>query len=145
MKYSTGKLGRLFVVRFDHKEDLNSGINSIMKNEKIRFATIQLIGAIKSGSIVAGPKEDKIPPEPNKMSFSKSHEILGYGTIVNNGDSVLSHIHVSVGRGKEVLTGCLREFSEVFITVEAVITEINEIDAYRVLDPKIKQNVLKLK
>ena len=145
MIYSAGNIGRVFIAKFDHEDDLSQEIESIIKNENIHFATILLIGALKSGKIVAGPENDKLPPRPDWKYFSHTHEILGAGTIVNTGDSVLSHIHITMGRGDKAFVGCLRGAAEVFLTVEAVITEIIGIEALREYNSEIKQKILKLK
>jgi len=49
-----------------------------------------------------------------------------------------------VGKFDSVKAGCLREESEAFLVLEAVITEILDVDAVRELDPESGMVLLKL-
>jgi len=145
MEYAKGAVNRVFAVRFDDKEDILSGIEDIVKRENIGFATILILGAVKKGKIVSGPEYDRLPPDPNWNFFSRTHEIIGGGTIVSDGNIVEPHIHIALGRADRSLTGCLRGVSEVFITVEAVITEVTGIEVARRKDEKTGIKLLRVK
>ena len=134
MEYSQGKTGRVFLLRFDHGDDLLEEMKDLARKENIRAATISLLGAVSSGDIVTGPAEEKIPPEPNEMSFSGGWEAVGTGTIVWKEDSPHVHLHTSFGKGNDTLMGCLRKNGKVFITVEAVVAEIADVEVKRKKD-----------
>ncbi|KJJ83414.1 protein containing DUF296 [Candidatus Omnitrophus magneticus] len=125
MEYSTGIMGRVFIVKFEHEEDVLLKIEELAKKEHIKFATIVLLGALQSADIVSGPIAPVIPPEPHWKTITGVSETVGFGNIILRTDgSIKSHIHVNFGNKNEVLTGCLRKNGKVFITIEAVITEI---------------------
>jgi len=52
-----------------------------------------------------------------------AHELIGTGFIRTGDDGPAIHLHISAGRGDQVLTGCLRGEAEAFILVEAMIIE----------------------
>ena len=142
MEYASGRTERVFLVRFDHGDDLLEEIKDLAEKENIRAASISLLGAVSRGDIVTGPVEEKIPPDPNKKSFSGGWETLGTGTITWKDDSPHVHLHTSFGKGTDTLTGCLREEGKVFVTVEAVVTEIAGINVTRKKDDSTRCDLL---
>jgi predicted DNA-binding protein with PD1-like motif len=127
MEYSEGRPGRIFFSRFDHGEDLLSGIRTLCRKEAIRFGTVQVIGALLNGTMVCGPKEPVLPPVQVSRPFSAGWEVIGLGVILPGADGPRVHLHASVGRGEEVITGCLRASPAIYLTIEAVITEVEGI------------------
>ncbi|MDP8298356.1 MAG: DNA-binding protein [Candidatus Tantalella remota] len=142
MKYTKADTGRVFVVRFDHGDDFLEKLKEIIREEEIFFSTITFLGALSGGEMVCGPVDLKVPASPVEVSFDDGREVLGWGTIVSDGSDVKPHLHSSVGKGEEALVGCLRRGCEVFITVEAVITEIRGADISREKDPRTGHETL---
>mgnify|MGYP000561987532 FL=1 len=64
MEYRTGTIGRIITIRFDHGEDFLQGLREIVLKEKVRNSWFQIIGAVDKASVVIGPKEPVVPPEP---------------------------------------------------------------------------------
>ena len=60
---------------------------------------------------------------------------VAVGTIFWLGDEPKIHCHGTSGRGDSVKAGCLREGAETFLVLEAVVTEILDVEAVRELDP----------
>lgn len=143
MQYREGTIGRVFLVRFEHGDDLVKQIKELAVKENIALATITLLGAIKKGDVVTGPKELKVPAESVWASFSDGREVLAAGMIVAEGQEAKLHLHGAFGRGKETLTGCLRKNSEVFITIDGVVTELKGIKAVKRKDEVTGHEVLK--
>lgn len=144
MKYQSGTAGRIFVARFEDHDDILAGLTQIARNEDIRAASIQIVGGMREGSIVVGPEKDEIPPKPLWRQLGESNEVLGFGTIFWEGDAPRVHLHGAFGKRDAVKVGCLREKSETFLVLEAVITEIGGIKAERELDPASNMVLLKL-
>jgi len=144
MKYSEGSFGRVFLLKFDDKDDLLAGIKDVAIKEKIRVGTIMLLGGMRSTGIVSGPKEAIIPPDPMWMNINDGREVLGIGTLFWKDDEPILHLHGAIGRERETVTGCIRKDSFVYLVVEAVITEIVGIDAHKALDEKTGLMMLKL-
>jgi predicted DNA-binding protein with PD1-like motif len=145
MKYQTGKPGRIVVARFDDGDDVLEGIKDISRAEKIRAAVVYLVGGMKGGRFVVGPQtENQRPPKPEWRELNESHETLAFGTIFYEGDEPKIHLHGAFGKHDMVKVGCLREQSEAFLILEAVIMEIDGVDAKRVLDPKVGVPILEL-
>jgi len=66
------------------------------------------------------------------------------GTVYPSEDGPRIHMHVSVGRGRETLTGCLREIATTYLVVEVVILELVGLSARRVFDSEFKLHMLRL-
>lgn len=144
MRYSEGKPGRTFVAKFDHGEDLLLCLTELMRKEDVRAGIVWLVGALAEGRVVTGPEELVIPPSPKWMGFDDGREMLGVGTIFWQEDEPKIHLHASFGRGRDVITGCLREVSETFLIVEAVILEVLGTGARREFDETSQLSLLNL-
>jgi len=143
MEYSTGTTGRVFFVKFEHGEDLLVEIKNIVDRENIAAGTITFLGALSKGEIVTGPVEEKIPAEPNWMSFGGAWEVFGFGTLARGEDgSVKIHAHGAFGKKESSLAGCLRKDAKIFITIEAVITEIKNTRVLRKKDEAVGHDLL---
>jgi predicted DNA-binding protein with PD1-like motif len=97
-----------------------------------------LVGGIDSGgNIVVGPeKGTSTPPIPMLFELQGVHEILGVGTIFPNEDGKPSlHMHAGLGREGVARVGCIRPGVDVWKLGEAIILEIAESSAQRLLDP----------
>ena len=137
MDYTQGKMGRVFVARIDHEEDLLHELEELVVNEDIRSAFFFLLGATGGASVVTGPKEKCIPPEVTRTQVDNASEIMGVGNIFWEGDKPKIHVHASACNGSDIVMGCFREFTEVFMVIEIVIFEIEGIAAARVFDEYI--------
>ena len=135
MKYQTGRQGRVIVVRFEDGDDVITGLAEIAKKEGIKAGIVQIVGGMREGDIVVGPESEEMPPKPVWRSLGESHEVFGFGTIFWQGDEPKIHFHGAFGKKEMVKVGCLRKNSETFLVLEAVIIEIEGIDAKRELDP----------
>jgi len=144
MKYQRGEVGRIFVVRFEDGDDVIGGLVSLAEKENIRAGSFQLVGGMKRGRFVVGPEREELPPVPVWRTMEESHEILGFGTIFRQGDAPKVHLHGAYGKGDTVRVGCLREDSEAFLVLEAVVMEIAGVTALRELDPASGMVLLKL-
>jgi predicted DNA-binding protein with PD1-like motif len=134
MEYATGRIGRVFTVRIDHGDDLILELIKLAELEKIESAVFMLLGALKEGKLVTGPKESIRPPEPVWFGFDSVHEILGIGNIFNEEGKPKIHLHTGACRENDVKIGCLRGESEVFMVVEVFVLEVEGISARRVMD-----------
>ena len=134
MEYAMGKIGRVFTVRVDHGDDLILELIKLAELEKIESAVFLLLGALKEGKLVTGPKESIRPPETVWFGFDSVHEILGIGNIFQEEGKPKIHLHTGAGREDNVKVGCLRGESEVFMVVEVFIFELEGISARRFMD-----------
>jgi predicted DNA-binding protein with PD1-like motif len=135
MRYTEGRVGRVFYVRVDHGEDLLGTLQTFVAEKGIRSGIIQFLGAVKEGRIVTGPRDPVLPPEPTHESYEGGWELVGLATITPGPDRPHLHYHASAGRGREALTGCLREKAVTYIIVEAVVMEILGTRIERRFDP----------
>jgi uncharacterized protein len=124
MQYTEGTFGRVFQVRVDHGEDLLESLAAFVRDKKIRCGFAQFIGALKEGRIVTGPKEPVLPPDPSFESYKDGWEVFGFASITPGRYGPHLHYHASIGRNRDVLTGCLRERATVYIIVEVLIVEV---------------------
>ncbi len=144
MEYTQGSIGRIFLLKFNHGDDIHHELRALVKKERIQSAVLLFIGALKQGHLVTGPKKALIPPEPNWASFQDGWETLGMGTIFQGKKGAKTHIHVSMGKKDKVMTGCLRKSSEVFLVIEAVVFELNGMKAGKEVDAKTGLEMLKI-
>lgn len=144
MEYQIGETGRVIVARFADGEDLIGSLTELARREYIRAAVIHLVGGIRRGRYVVGPERDEMPPVPLWRELDDCHEIVGVGTLFWQGDNPKIHIHGAFAKEDQVKAGCLREESEVFLVVEAIVTEIRGVSATRELDPASGMTLLKL-
>ena len=144
MKYQVGRPGRVLIVRFEDRDDVLGNLVELAKKENIRAAVVYLVGGMRQGSIVVGPEKDEFPPTPVWKALDESHEVVGVGTIFWLDDTPKVHFHGAFGKKEMVKVGCLRENSETFLVLEAVIVEIDGVTARRQLDPVSGMVLLKL-
>jgi len=144
MKYQIGKTGRVVMARFEDREELLENINTIARKEEIKSAVFCLLGGIRQGRVVVGPEKDELPPTPVWRDLKESHEVLGIGTIFWDESGPKVHFHGAFGKKDMVKVGCLREIAETFLVLEAVIIEIEGINAQRKLDPASGLTLLEL-
>lgn len=123
MQYASGSPGRIFYIRFDHEEDLLTGIQTFITDHQIGAGIIHIIGAISAGSLVTGARDTTLPPDMIWKKLDESHDIIGTGMIRTGSQGPKVHLHASAGRGDIMLTGCFREETRVYILIEAVIIE----------------------
>jgi uncharacterized protein len=144
VRYQTGRIGRVIVVRFDDGEDILEGLTAIVKKEDVRAAAFYLVGGMREVRIVVGPEKDELPPSPVWRELGGSHEAVGFGTVFYEGDQPRIHFHGAFGKRDSVKVGCVREKSETFLVIEAVILELSGIDAVREFDPASGLILLKI-
>jgi len=144
MKYQVGRTGRVVVARFEDREDVLGNLASIARKENIRAAAFYLVGGMREAKIVVGPEKDVMPPVPVWKDLGESHEVTGFGTIFFQGDEPKVHFHGAFGKKDMVKVGCMREKSETFLVLEAVIIEMDGINAVREYDPVSGLTLLKL-
>ena len=134
MDYKVGSIGRVFIARIDHDEDILAELVKLARSEEIKQAFFMLIGAVKNMQIVTGPKEDTVPPDPVWHSIAGAREILGIGNILRKDGEPSIHLHAALGKENDVTVGCLRDSVDAYLTTEAIIFEISGIAAERVYD-----------
>ncbi|SFG26011.1 Predicted DNA-binding protein with PD1-like DNA-binding motif [Desulfotomaculum arcticum] len=134
MKYRQGTTGRVFVARVDHGEDLLAELKNLADHEKIEAGILYVIGAVKEAALVVGPAECTKPPVPVWRKIDDCREMLGVGTMFRDNGEPVFHLHSSLGKGDTVLTGCIRDDSEVYLVCEVIIVEITGTGAIKTFD-----------
>jgi uncharacterized protein len=142
MQFQEARLGRLFLLKFTHGEDLLQEISRFAVKKNIRSAWLQFLGALKQGKLVTGPKKAELPPEPVWQEFSQAWEVVGVGNLFWEGDSPRLHIHGTLGKGEDTLMGCLRQENEIYLVAEALLLEITDLNVCRRLDQTLGVSML---
>jgi len=142
--YQLGEIGRVIVARGFDGEDVYGEIESIATREDIRCGMVVLVGGLRSGKVVVGPKSPTGKIEPQFVQFDDAREIAGVGTIFADESGPKLHLHAAIGRGSETIVGCPRGGAKVFCVLEVIIMEIKGVDASRRLDPELGLKLLSL-
>jgi predicted DNA-binding protein with PD1-like motif len=136
MKYSEGKIGRVFVLKLEDNDMIPGCIEKFAKEKNIKTAEVLLLGGIKEGKVVVGPEAPvKMPPQKMVCTVDEVHEIAAVGLIAPdmNDDPVL-HMHGALGRAGNTIMGCFREGLKTWLTGEVIINEIVGINLKRAPD-----------
>ncbi|MGA9098214.1 MAG: DUF296 domain-containing protein [Methanotrichaceae archaeon] len=144
MQYSEGSIGRVFVLRLDNGEDLIASVQRFTEEKKIKSCMALFIGALRDGRIVTGPESPVIPPIQHFEDFNSAWEVFGMATIYPSSGGSGLHIHSSLGRGREALTGCIRERASTYLIVEIVLFEFSGLSARRIFDERTGLYLLSL-
>lgn len=136
MQYSEGRMGRMFVLRIDHGEDLIVELRQFLSQKQISHALVHFLGALLQGQVVTGPELPVLPPVPHFEHFQGGWEVFGIATVYPGDAGPQLHLHGSVGRAREALTGCLRDKADVYLVIEVVITEITGLQAKKQHDSR---------
>src|SRR4030067_2957507 len=124
MRYKAGTVGRVVPAGCGPGERVVPALAGLCEREGIVSGWFFLFGAIQRGKLVAGPRDATLPPDPVWREFTDPFEIVGMGSIAAGDGPPSIHLHSSLGRGKEGLTGCIRKEGEAFIVVEARVLEV---------------------
>lgn len=143
MEYSSAEIKRVFIAKFSDGEDILKGLKELFVKEKLEGALFFIIGAIKDGKIVSGPKEDVIPPEPYWRSIEEAHEVVGVGNIFKADDEPKIHLHTTFAKKEMIKMGCIRESAKTFLLLEVIIFELAGAELYKGIDEKTGLLMLK--
>lgn len=144
MRYRVGQIGRVIAMRLEDGDDAIASITNMAKEEGIRSAVFYLLGGLRNARVVVGPEKEEMPPVPEWREIEESHEIIGIGTVFYQEGEPKVHLHAALGKRDNVKVGCVREKSETFLVLEAVIFELSGINAVREFDPATGLSLLKL-
>jgi predicted DNA-binding protein with PD1-like motif len=141
MKYVQTKVNRVYLLRFDHEDDVIKELSNLAVKESLGCGFIMLIGATSETEMVVGSSSLEVPPNPIKMALSEERELIGLGTLGWKDGKPIVHIHASLGKGSTVNVGCLRERCKVYLTVEGLIIEFGELTCVRKADRNLGVDV----
>jgi predicted DNA-binding protein with PD1-like motif len=136
VRYTSARLGRIFVARVDHGEDFLGEMRNLILAEGISHAVMLFLGALQEGSIVTGPESPVIPPSPHFERFRDGWEVVGIASVYPGEDGPAIHVHGSCGRGDRTLTGCLRVKAETYLVMEVVVFELDGLTIQKTHDDR---------
>ncbi len=131
MEYSIGKPGRIIAVKLDEGENLYESIENLAQKENISCGAVFITGGFRKAAIVVGPKEER-PIVPLFKQFEGPGEVLGVGTLYRDDEGKPKmHLHCAAGKEDQVIAGCPRGGTEVFLILEITIIEFEGITGVR--------------
>jgi len=138
MKFSEGKVGRIFILRLEDGDKLPDTVESFAEENHISSAMCILVGGIKDGgNIAVGPEEGSVPPKPMLFELQGVHEIAGVGTLFPDEEGKPSlHMHAALGREGKTSAGCIRPGIETWKVGEVILLEITDSKACRKRDKR---------
>ncbi|MEM0449650.1 MAG: DNA-binding protein [Methanomassiliicoccales archaeon] len=148
MKYTQGKIGRIFVLRLEDGEILHEEVERFAADKRIEAGIVTIVGAANKGSLlIVGPDNDEVLPIlPMEQGLDQVFEMEGVGTIfLNDQGKPVLHMHIACGRAHSTVTGCVRKGVRIWKVAEVVIVELTGINARRELDVQTGFELLKLR
>ena len=140
MRFSTARMGRIFVIRLEDGEVLHETIERFAEEQGIGAATLMIVGGADEGSkLVVGPEKGRaVPVNPMTHVLADVHEITGTGTLFpdEEGKPVL-HLHIASGREEATVTGCVRTGVKIWHIGEVILFELTDTAAVRKNDPQL--------
>jgi predicted DNA-binding protein with PD1-like motif len=136
MKVSSGRVGRVFVIRLEDGDVVPDCIERFAAENGVKTGSAVLVGGIGGGEVVVGPrKSEERPPDPMLLPLDGAHEVAGVGVLApdESGKPVL-HMHAALGRSGKSTTGCLRHGVSTWLVGEVILYEILDAAATRVPD-----------
>jgi predicted DNA-binding protein with PD1-like motif len=124
MEYRSGKIGRMFAVRFDDGDDFLASLEELIVKENIRNGWFHVIGGLRQAGVVTGPQGPVMPSEPVWQEVDEVREVLGMGSIFWGGDKPKIHLHAALGHHGDTLTGCVRRITKVYLVLEVYLMEL---------------------
>ena len=147
IKYTEAKLGRVFILRLEHGDQIPNVIVEFAKNNHIEAAAVHFLGGADVNSkVVVGP-EDGTAARPRKMitELPGTSEAVGVGTLfINEAGEPKLHLHAAFGRNRDTITGCAREGVTIWHIGEVIIFELFNLPARRKVDPGTGFELLEL-
>lgn len=147
MRYSEGSLGRVFVLRMDDGDPLNTTVEAFAREQGVARGVAFYVGGGAGGtSLVVGPdatRSDAVVPLLHALSGPS--ETVAFGTLFpdETGNPVL-HMHAACGREGDATVGCTRAGLKTWLIGEIVLIEILGTEASRRLDPATGFELLEL-
>jgi len=147
MKASEGKIGRIFVIRLDDGDILPDCIERFAEEKGIVTGLVIAEGGIGGGQVVVGPWQSGLhSPDPIQVPVDGAHELVAAGTLAPEADGkIVLHIHGTLGRAGNTVTGCLRPGVKTWLVGEVVILEILGVDVARLKDEVSGFNLLTIR
>jgi len=134
MKACEGKIGRVFVIKLEDNDEIPKCIERFASQKGISAGHVILVGGIKSGEVVVGPRHsEEMPPDPMLLPIDGAHEVVGIGVLAPDKDGKpILHIHASLGRSGQTMCGCLRLGVKTWLIGEAILYEITDVNVARI-------------
>ena len=134
MKYTQGKMGRVFVVRLEDGDRLPKSLETFARENNLLCGMCILLGGIRDGGkLVVGPEDAQVMPVAPLIHILQGvHEILAVGTIFPDEDNEPRlHMHAALGREGKTRAGCIRPGIEAWKVGEVIVLEIVDTTARR--------------
>ena len=139
-------MGRVFVLRLENGDVVPECIEQFACDKGISVGHVILVGGIGGGEVVVGPRHSEArSPEPMLLPIDGAHEVVGVGVLTpdKDGKPVL-HMHASLGRSGNTISGCLRPGVTTWLVAEAILYEILDAKAVRLSDKESGLSLLEI-
>ncbi|MGI5892461.1 MAG: PPC domain-containing DNA-binding protein [Bacillota bacterium] len=139
--------GRIYLLRLEEGDPMPSCIEDFAKAHNIKNAFVHFMGGLYNGHIVVGPHTTQPDlPQPVKIPVHEAHESIAFGVLAcDQKDNPILHIHGSLGRMGQTVSGCLRPGIDTWLVGEVIVQEIITDKALRIPDEKSGFTLLRIK
>ncbi len=139
MKYHEVERGRVFILKLEDGDLVKQSIEGFAKEHGIVNGFYTAEGNVAAGSsFVVGLCDAKEGHyDPLVYRLENNSEFFGVGTVASDcisGQPII-HMHGSVGRNGQAVTGCFRESVRVWMTMEVILEELLGDNICRRYDP----------
>jgi len=137
MKYTEGRLGRVFALRLEQGERMPEVLEQFAADQGLQSAFALMVGGFDEGSrLVVGPADGRARPvQPMLTTVPGVCEIAAVGLLFpDDTGRVTLHMHAACGREQQTVTGCIRAGVVTWQVLELLVVEILGLSAVRLPD-----------
>lgn len=136
------KAGEIVVARVEHGEDLLEALQKLCQDCDIQNGVILSgFGTLEYASFFGVQSTEYPPPDFYRWRKKEGYEITNFTGVIAN---YQVHSHLTISTEDKAVGGHMEKGCKVLTLAEVVIMKLDNIKLIRIVDPKVKQNLLQV-
>jgi len=134
--------GEILVARIEHGEDLLESLQKLCAENDIRNGVILSgYGTLCYASFFGMKSTEYPPPDFFRYRKEEGYELLNFTGVIAD---YQIHAHMTISTEEKAVGGHMEKGCKVLTLAEVVIMKLENIKLKRMIDPKVKQNLLQV-
>ena len=134
--------GEILIARVEHGEDLLESLQKLCVENKIRNGVILSgYGTLEYASFFGVQSTEYPPPDFYRWKKEEGYELLNFTGVIAD---YQVHAHLTISTEEKAVGGHMERGCKVLTLVEVVIMKLENIKLKRMIDSKVKQNLLQV-